>query len=1095
MLSNRNSARSLEETISGSSIVQPQSYDPANENESTPKSSAHNEEIDTSGGDGPFNVYKESDATSDISQEKVNKRKPIWRKYLETFRPGWFLDHLDMNSFRTAFSTWILVWITVIFCVIPKISHWLGGGAYLFQIMLFIIAPGGQLISLNLMVTFLAGFFLIWGWLFSVVAMAIQAKIRGWPTAEALLAELIQEGICTREGGELCLVDQFFTGRYLETRTTVVWIVALIIGMTTFGLFEKIHPIMRMGFVSAVIMFVIQCSYNVMVPIFAPTLIGFNILKPMGLSYCMRILTALFIFPFTSSYKYFSASGNILKALGNVNKCNSRFVFSLKPSADNFRNFLQFSKDITLLRVKVPALDLFALTARYEIAYSRFDPGNLAEYRSHLKNLISITAGFEYFYQLLAERKDTASNIFAGLQRRASVASTFQDSAHGKLLSTLRESYYEVGQFENEKRITELRNRFEGQDPTERVSLADLDYISEHIKEAFKPILICTTEAFDTVVDWIFAANNYRLGSYFIPSIRRKCEASQKLNHDKIVAIRKRMIDELKDLELAERSRTDMMREANKNEETVLTFISQSSLLFFIVQEQCKELIKVIDLFLDLDESRPKPMIITYFTHSNYSTKSTFQSSLSTEDPTTLSKQFLEEQVKARDPDALQPSNIFMKVGSFCIHFYNHYILNEHLWFWIRVGGLVTICSIPYYCRTTAGWYFSNRLIWLPITCAVSTSEYSAETIYMFVCKIVYSFLGSLVGLVAWYISTGKERGYLPVTAVVYFFLAYYRHHALHVSAMPSVMIAITPVLTLGTSWVDTYNQLANIGHGLRPAVTRFISVVIGLVAAFLATVFPKVNSSKAAVRKSLANALEATGNLHCNVTKLAMQRIKSPGLHVLNRHDILVERFRHILLTLAKVKALMKPIQYEVPLYGLWPQDKYTKLHSLINDVVQLYFMMFTIVDQVKDPNDWMDHIIHRAGWCDIDLTADIFSLVHMTSQSLRSKSPLPKVLSSNLSIKHLDILRTQWGINKVSLSERFYTDGRRSYETSSQNFLDRLDFDRLFSPDGRLNVVTLLLSHLIYKRLDQISFAVKNLVGEKYDVDNDLVLDFKND
>lgn len=124
------------------------------------------------------------------------------------------------------------------------------------------------------------------------------------------------------------------------------------------------------------------------------------------------------------------------------------------------------------------------------------------------------------------------------------------------------------------------------------------------------------------------------------------------------------------------------------------------------------------------------------------------------------------------------------------------------------------------------------------------------------------------------------------------------------------------------------------------------------------------------------------------------------------------------------------------------------------------------------------------------------------MTSGSLSSKRELPKFTRANISLKHLDLLRSQWGITRFSLNERFYSEEKEKENEGDSDVLhdslmENIDFNALFSADGQLDIVALIIGHLIYKRFDEVMLIVKQLVGEKYDMHESIfdVADDEND
>ena len=61
---------------------------------------------------------------------------------------------------------------------------------------------------------------------------------------------------------------------------------------------------------------------------------------------------------------------------------------------------------------------------------------------------------------------------------------------------------------------------------------------------------------------------------------------------------------------------------------------------------------------------------------------------------------------------------------------------------------------------------------------------------------------------------------------------------------------------------------------------------------------------------------------------------------------------------------------------------------------------------------------------------------------------------------------------------------------ETGHDEITKELDYDKFFSNDGKLNIVSLLVAHMIYNRLDEIIIVVKGLVGEIYDLDENVLI-----
>lgn len=1050
---------------------------------------------------GNVNQYLATDTpdSASVLSEEISPVISFWRKSFLVIRPGYVLDHLDYESFKVAIRTWILIWVGVILSTVPRTSHWLGSAAYLLQISGFICVTGGTLIVMNVKDSITIFIAVLVGWTHAIIAMKCANAIRNHVTMEQIAQALIDEGTCTVAGLEACVTDEIFSGRYLETKASVFFILALISGMVVFGLGEHYHMCARLDFIFGCISLVINCCYGVFIPTFSPLVVGLLIIKPLGISFVIKAVMPMIIFPTTSSYIVLSQSTKLLKELQGASDNNVRFLKSIRPSGDNFLNYKSYSANCLGIRKKLPTLDRFLETVGMEFAYSRLDAGDVKEFCFSFKNLLSIVGGYEYYYELLRERENWATRSFSNLERKNTTNSQ-SSNIKSKFFTTIFESYKDVGQYENKRRLNVLKKKLlRRNSEAANVTHDDTDHISWFISNQCSPLVEAANEGLASIINWLTAANEFRVYSVVIPGSYMKHKKLQAECHESLLATKQNINDAV--AKFADFTKIEeILRKEVRNEDVLLCLISQSLLFLHLAQSHCSHILVIIDLFLSIDEAAPEPKLVSYFTKSQRIKQDTMKPH---EVP-----DFLRSNVSRRNPDSKPPSSIWQVFGVKFVQLYG-LVTNPHLWFWIRSGGLVVIAALPYFTRTIGGWYYSNRLVWLVIMTSLSTSEITGETIYVFLSKFFYTFFGCLLGMVAWYISaghgSGNYYGYASVTAVVYLYLSYYRHFSVHMSLVPAILYCVTAALVLGTSWVDgQYNTLANIGYGFKPAWVRFVSVIIGLFLGSLACLFPKPRTSKGKFRKLLASVLSEVGDIHCLVSKFAAHRIDDPEYHYLPIGDTIIYRFRKVFHRLASVAQLVTALQFEIPISGMWPESKYKRLESLLADITQLYFLLFAIFDQVDDPETWIPIIFRRMGWTDSSLNADFFSIIHMASDSLRTKNELPKITEGNLSIRHMDLLGSQWGINNISLSERFYEEKEDIEEEIEEDIEDRggdteirhsiirnLDFKRLVSKDGQRSAVALVLAHIIYERLDQTMITIKGLVGEKYDFDETMFED----
>ncbi|KAI5964706.1 uncharacterized protein KGF55_001775 [Candida pseudojiufengensis] len=1019
--------------------------------------------------------------------EEPTRKIPWWRKAYDIVYPGYVINHLNYQSFKVVAQSWLYVWPVTILTIVPSTSEWLGAAPYLVLIVAFIAISGGSSIILNVISSCAIMIGVMISFVHHIVRSKIINDIKGGITQQQLVQQLIDEGTCQLGPQlELCVQDQIFSGRYIQTKTVAITILSMISNTLILGNIRSIHPLWNLSYIFGQIGNVIFSCYGHFSPLYAPLQVGLTVIKPVGVSLVFKVAAAIFIFPSTSNFRYISAA---IKSIGGLKKAcsnNTRLFNTMRPSAPNFANYKSFKKEITAIRAKMAPLEVLASTIWLEYSYGRFDVGDVGQFRSLFKNLITSSASYAHFYQLLQERTFFAKDDFSITRRKSSVSSFAH--GHAKLFSAFHDSYKKVGEYENKKRIKILRNRIMQHGEGHRIGVTQIDMIAKYLTEHFGPVLDTADKGFDVIIEWLTAANEFRLYA-LIPGKWDKHVRKQEEMALKVKAIKKEIVDMIAKYDDTETLKS-LMIDNSRTEDALLFLISQGVLFLQIARLQCQNLLELLDFCTDLDERRPTPKFITTFTKTKYFKPRHLSSDLDEELP-----DYLKSNVERRNADNLPPANWFQFCGLHILKFIK-FLLSDKLWFWIRAGGLICIGAIPYFVRTTAHWYYGRRMVWLVIMIAVSISETSGQTIYVFVSKLVYTFSGCLLGLVGWYISCGNGHGnyygFGAVTAVLYLYLIFFRHFSIHQTLLPQILFGVTTVLVLGTSWLDvTDGQQANVGYGWTPAYLRFLGVVIGLCIGSLAAIVPKPRSSKSLVRRTLGNALFEIGNLHCDVSKFAMRRLDDPTFHIQERHDLLITRFRYLFMKIAGLNKLLVPLKFELPIAGYWPESKYVRLQGLLTDTVQLYLMLLVAFNQLEDPRAWIPIIVKRAGLCYSDLDAEIFSLVHMASGALKSKEALPKITEANISVKHMELLRNQWGINKISLSERFYSSPTKGTTNDHSKLTEHLDYDKFLSKDGQLNILSLLLAHMIYNRLDEIMIVVKGLVGEVFDLDEQILID----
>lgn len=169
-----------------------------------------------------------------------------------------------MESLKIVFRTWIAVWVGMILVIILQSHIWLNNAPYILPLVLFLAPPGRLSIIQSFIFSVLCMFFICVGWVDSVIAMTINDKIgeTKW-TATTAAGFLIKEGLC--EPGPtliLCIQKQFFSGIFMDTKTTVITIIALSFGIFILSRFQNSHPIFVLPGIMGIIYIIINCCFK-----------------------------------------------------------------------------------------------------------------------------------------------------------------------------------------------------------------------------------------------------------------------------------------------------------------------------------------------------------------------------------------------------------------------------------------------------------------------------------------------------------------------------------------------------------------------------------------------------------------------------------------------------------------------------------------------------------------------------------------------------------------------------------------------------------------------------------------------------------------
>jgi len=309
---------------------------------------------------------------------------------------------------------------------------------------------------------------------------------------------------------------------------------------------------------------------------------------------------------------------------------------------------------------------------------------------------------------------------------------------------------------------------------------------------------------------------------------------------------------------------------------------------------------------------------------------------------------------------------------------------------------------------------------------------YMSDQLYNYAARLFGTFVGLVIGLVAWYAGNGHGNGNpygsAAATAVVLVPILFARINAPLTSLVPVMMCSATFVLIVGYSWIDGHLQtIGNPGIGWSIAWKRWVLVVIGCGASFILMMIPPTSARKA-VRIKNATVIGELSSLYALLmsawimdeednTQDNNSKVKSKSRPVSVNGDVekglstddpspaqasskwgneFRSRFIPLATQLQALRAQTTVAKWEGNLRGVWPFEEYNALldkeYEMLSSLAQLSSALRHL-----DP-EWRMTLNKGTLVLNPNFITDVMSIFALVSQSLRTGEPLHQILPSSL-------------------------------------------------------------------------------------------------
>lgn len=842
---------------------------------------------------------------------------------------------------------------------------------------------------------------------------------------------------------------------------------------------------------------------------------------------------------------------NILEGLVKFHE--TFMTSTLPSNEAEWLKFSQTEADVQKARQLYPKLEAEAALLPIELTYSRFAFPDYTALKTCVARVISGMSGLVYFYDNIENIRrsillvDTAGRPIDMSRKLAD--STGNDSR--KIENMLKRRKKDTGRFDiGEKAeaghaapvgVYEIKTGIKGskvQYP-DSLTMAELDTLMVQLREMSLPFVEQVRLSLETMNKWLAAANVYRANSLFF-FWQKKGHKQRQIELAAELAERRAAFKEAAH-DFLNSKRFELFQSLEDSEErtSFVTFYFQGALYCTYMKGVAETIDLLFTTLSNMDETESNPSwTIGKGGSKNDTAKSTEAASAaggdgagesrgtsSSEEDTTQSSDGIwtdmerelrcyagghEEHLcnnddleelyaqsihgagidgdRKRNPDAKPPTTKVGRMGVKLNRVIKALVSPEVI---VPLKGAVftILCALPFFFKSTAPWFRENRLIWSVIMTGLSISENMADNLYGFGSRILYTFYAGVIGMVAWYISTGNgdgnRAGFMVTTCVLYFFLMFYREFSVHSTPMPQIVMVVTTVIILGMSWTDgTGVTTPTIGLGFAVAWKRFVTVVIGLSYGFICTLLPHPVTGKKIIRTTMASIIKDTGTLYCRISDFAVGRLAHPNKDVDLISDPIFKSIVGAQNRIAGTQFLASMVMYEPSLQGQWPSKVYREVTTIVSELVELHHHLYIVLRRIEDPRYWLPHLMDLVGWADQPLMSHYFAVLYMAQGALYDGSPLPQVTPAMLMVEHLDhlegLFRTSFDPQaRKAMGEHTSLD---SDSEMSQPQVGQISLERLRSSDGLIFSAAIVLSNCIFDRMDRLMFQVKTLVGEQF-------------
>ncbi|QGA21846.1 hypothetical protein EYB26_009557 [Talaromyces marneffei] len=333
------------------------------------------------------------------------------------------------------------------------------------------------------------------------------------------------------------------------------------------------------------------------------------------------------------------------------------------------------------------------------------------------------------------------------------------------------------------------------------------------------------------------------------------------------------------------------------------------------------------------------------------------------------------------------------KLGRTISCFYRFLVSPDSLYA-IRMVVVSIAVVIPAVIPHTAGFFYKQRGIWALIMAQTTMLAYMADFTYSVIGRAIGTVVGGVLGLVAWYIGSGKGDGnpfgLAAIIGVMLVPILYARVFLPRQFVIPVIMGAATFLLVIGYGY--DYKHVVSYGlpgYGYEIFWRRLLLVLIGLAASIIVQILPRPVSATRHVSRALSNSIRTLCD-HYALLLSSLGESHNPGLQaVVGQLSIQLSS------SLGALDMLIALIRLEISTTN-FDSAALRKIKTLCLELNYSLGRLLYITSSLSI--EYQELLSREVGLRSHHAIGDVMAVLGVIEQSLKTGDALPEVLPTPL-------------------------------------------------------------------------------------------------